>query len=113
MPHEVLFFRIFAVIAIVGGIVYFYQLFPLKQKKTERLLRTIKVAAIDYHGSEGHFPNSIDDLIRKNPLRKDWKQDYWGTQLKTESSVNYFRITSAASDLTFNTSDDILVEIKE
>lgn len=108
MPHEVLFFKWFVVLGIIAALVFLFQMFPLKLRKTERLMRSIEVAAIEYWDDQGELPVSIDDLIRNNPNRKSWRHDHWGTEIKLENSGTELRIISAASDKTFNTSDDII-----
>lgn len=113
LPHEWLFLRITLVALVIATTVLAFRHFPRKLRKTEKLLKNIVAAAEEYQNDTGIYPESIDELIRNNPLRKNWVQDFWGTEVRIESSENMFRITSAASDRIFDSSDDLVLEIKE
>ena len=73
----------------------------------------IKLAIEKFKKDTKNFPDSIDELIGKNPLRKNWSEDNWGTAYKLFKNENQsIELTSAGTDRQFGTKDDLKIEIK-
>lgn len=84
----------------------------MSQKRTEKEMTEIKTSIKKYKKDTKDFPDSIEELIGKNPLRKDWSEDYWGTPYRLSNKGDQsIELTSAGSDRQFGTKDDLKITI--
>lgn len=92
---------------------FFTDNFPVTQKKTEKEMTEIKMSISKFKNDTKEFPEFMTELIGKNPLRKTWSQDEWGTTYRLFKKGNQsIELTSAGSDREFGTKDDLQIEIK-
>ena len=113
LPSDIFVVLGILVIGIFGIAMFFTDNFPLGQKRTEKEMTEIKLAIEKFKKDTKNFPDSIDELIGKNPLRKNWSEDNWGTAYKLFKNENQsIELTSAGTDRQFGTKDDLKIEIK-
>jgi amino acid transporter len=113
LPTDILVFFGFLIIGIFGIVMFFSDNFPKGQKRTEKEMTVIKMSIRKFKKDTKDFPDSIEELIGKNPLRKTWSEDDWGTPYRLIKKGNEtIELTSAGSDRQFGTKDDLKIEIK-
>ncbi len=112
-PTSVILLTIFTLLAASGTYIFVQNTFPLELKRTEREMGKIEKAIVKYHADSGHFPHDMEDLIGKNPIRKEWVLDGWGSeyQLTQEKNENV-QLSSAGADMEFGTTDDLVIVLK-
>ncbi len=112
LPTDALALVLMSIIGVVAMVMLGLDLFSSNQKKTEEEMVEIKSSIIDYYKEVEHFPKSLDDIIKNNPLKRTWIKDYWGTNYKLQMvDEKKIRLISAGVDRTFESNDDIVVQI--
>ena len=81
---------------------------PFKEKRTLTEMKEIKKAALKYETEKRELPSSLSSLIGTNPLRLEWKKDYWESDYIYENN----RLISPGKDKKLGTADDIIIELK-
>ena len=81
-----------------------------KEKLTRTNMNNLKRAVDSYAAQRGRLPEKLKDMRLDIPITTG-KLDAWGTEIKYERLSDIeFRLTSAGSDKTFGTDDDIIVK---
>lgn len=112
LPSDIISLSILTMLGLGLTAAFAFDLLPLGQKQTEKEMDQIEQALRKYYEDLGVACISLDDLIGKNPLRQEWKQDYWGTEYSlTTKDCLYFRLTSFGPDKENQTSDDLRIII--
>ena len=64
----------------------------------------------DFYSTYGKYPNSIDEIVKNNPIRNEWYKDSWGQpyHYKVSADGMSYTLISKGSDMSLNTDDDIL-----
>jgi hypothetical protein len=80
----------------------------LTKNEGTKIIKSIK----SYHNGYRKYPESIESLIRDNPIRKDWRSDAWGEPYIYEIAKDKqnFKLVSKGKDRTLGTQDDIIFE---
>ena len=113
LPSDVLILISYTLIGIVLIALIIFKTFPLNQKKTEDEMQEITDSLLKYREENGNFPENINELIGKRPLRKGWEKDAWQTEyILIQDKVNTVKLVSAGADKSFETEDDIKVLVK-
>jgi hypothetical protein len=82
----------------------------VKEKLTRTNMNNLKRAVDSYAAQTGRLPDTIQDMRMDIPITTG-KLDAWGIEIKYERlSGIEFRLTSAGSDKTFSTDDDIIIQ---
>ncbi|MCD6517391.1 MAG: type II secretion system protein GspG [Candidatus Aminicenantes bacterium] len=116
------FFVILVLVVIIAFFVYFIgsgekkiieneigSFSSAKEKLTKTNMSSLKRAVDSYAAEKGSLPDTLQDMRLDIPITTG-KLDAWGTEIKYEKlSGVEFRLTSAGSDRTFGTDDDIIV----
>ncbi|MDN3604978.1 type II secretion system protein GspG [Belliella kenyensis] len=112
LPSDILVFLGFLLMGIFAIVMFFSNDFPMEQKRTEKEMSEMKKSIIKFKKDNKGFPDSIEELIRKNPLKKNWKEDYWETPYKlSKKGDQSMELISAGSDRQFGTKDDLRIII--
>lgn len=81
-----------------------------KLSLTKVNMNTLQRAINSFMATEGRTPKRLEELQLFRPSAYD-KLDGWGNEIRYERLSDYdFRLTSAGSDKTFDTEDDVVVE---
>ena len=106
------FIYLIALIIVIGAffLIREYNQSTLYPKKTEKEMAAIANAVQKWKDSYDIYPNTLEELIKKNPTRKGWAKDAWKTPYVYEASENSYSIRSAGGDGIFNTEDDIHIK---
>jgi hypothetical protein len=81
-----------------------------KEKLTRTNMNNLKRAVDSYAAQTGRLPDTLQDMRMDIPITTG-KLDAWGIEIKYERlSGIEFRLTSAGSDKTFSTDDDIIIQ---
>lgn len=108
------FFNYQVIIALVG--MSFFGFFAVKLflnsdffegNKTKKELQTIAKGVESFKEKTGKYPESMEELVGKSPVRRHWKADEWGNLYVFVFSNNNLQITSNDPDGKINTSDDL------
>jgi len=81
-----------------------------KEKLTRTNMNNLKRVVDSYAAEKGSLPDTLKDMRLDIPITTG-KLDAWGIEIKYERlSDREFRLTSAGSDKTFGTDDDIIIK---
>jgi len=81
-----------------------------KEKLTRTNINNLKRVVDSYAAEKGSLPDTLQDMRLDIPITTG-KLDAWGIEIKYERlSDREFRLTSAGSDKTFGTDDDIIIK---
>jgi len=116
------FFVILVLVAVIAFFIYYIgsgerkiikdqvdSFSKVKEKLTRTNMNNLKRAVDSYAAEKGSLPDTLQDMRLDIPITTG-KLDAWGTEIKYEKLSDVeFRLTSAGSDRTFGTDDDIIV----
>jgi hypothetical protein len=109
LPSDFITLSLLTVIGIFVTGKFVLDTFPLAVKRTESEISEIHRSITKYQNETGTLPTSLDELIGGNPLKKEWRADYWGTEYRLVLiNESTYRLTSAGPDRQFNTEDDLV-----
>ncbi len=113
LPSDFLYIPVLLLFGVIIPIHFIINTFPLKLKRTEREMTEIQTSIIKFKNDTGDWPSDLEQIIANSPVRRKWKNDYWGTEyrLKQESAEQVLLI-SAGKDQIFETTDDLKKIIK-
>ena len=113
LPTDVIALSLITLFGIAVIIISAFDMFSFKEKRTIDEMNEIKKSILKYHNDKSVFPNSLQELIGQNPLRREWKFDNWNTQYKLiYQNEEEMKIISAGSDRKFDTEDDLKMKLK-
>lgn len=110
-PTNIIVLSCMTIIMLIATAYFIDETFPINQKRTETEIKEIAAATSKYIKDTDRLPESIDEVIGKNPIRKSWKTDYWDSEyqfIKTDSTLE---LVSAGSDTVIGTKDDIRIGV--
>jgi len=116
------FFVILVLVAVIAFFIYYIgsgerkiikdqmdSFSKAKEKITRTNMNNLKRAVDSYTAEKGSLPDTLQDMRLDIPITTG-KLDAWGTEIKYKKLSDIeFRLTSAGSDRTFGTDDDIIV----
>ena len=109
-PSALMVYGMIAVGLIGGSIFMVYQRFFSDPEKTRKEISKMAEKIEGWNTKYGHYPEDLNEIIGKNPLRQNWRKDVWNRPYEyivTENGKG-FLIKSAGADGQFNTDDDIV-----
>lgn len=69
------------------------------------------VAELENYNQTNHsYPDNLNILIGKNPLRAAWEKDRWGNVYRYTTTGAAFTLRSAGKDGKFETGDDVVLK---
>ena len=83
-----------------------------KERATIKRLSAISAEIQKIRDNTGHYPETIDEVISNNPLRKNWNMDKWDNEIKYRRGLdgNGFVLISNGRDELYETKDDIIIK---
>jgi len=114
------FFDYQVIIVLVG--LCFFGYFAIKAflnsnffegNETRKELIEIKKGVDTYKEKSGEYPKTMEELVGKSPVRKDWKTDEWGKAYSLQNSEGALQIVSGGPDGKMHTSDDFKSELSD
>ena len=103
------FYICLAIIMVVFIVAFALQGY-FKQRNTANKLHEIANALEHYKEEKNIYPISLNDIIGRNPLKREWKNDSWDNSIVYQSSSNLFQLISKGKDGILHTEDDIIVK---
>jgi hypothetical protein len=108
-PYIKIVFYTILIGTLIGIIIISYQHFYSNNKNTLKKLSHLEALILDNKNVNGFFPETLQDVIRNNPLRKNICVDSWGNEFIYEVSKDEqkFLLISKGKDGLINTKDDL------
>ena len=97
------------IVSISAFLFFSHQRTSIFPEKTKKEIAEISERIEKWNEKFGKYPSDLKNLIGNNPMRQEWKKDYWNRPYKyylTENGQD-FLIISAGMDGKFETEDDI------
>jgi hypothetical protein len=105
---------IFLVVLMLIGSTYRVWAFN-EQKTTQKEMNIITEASQKWKERNGHYPDSLSQLIANNPTKLNWLTDAWKNPYRYIHNPDngQIELISSGKDGLFNTTDDIFRTIGE
>jgi hypothetical protein len=85
-----------------------------REKNTKSEMDVIRQAVLHHQQETGTYPASLESLIGNNPLRQEWRVDFWQRPyIFQQEGPNTFWLISSGKDKVAGTEDDIRIKLNK